>query len=106
MLDIYIYIYIYICVCVCVCVCVNVDALNGCLIFHEPIKPTIRNVASFRITLYIDEASTSNPPNKDDEHDTVGAVAVDCHGNVAHATSTGGISGKMCGRVVDSPVVG
>ncbi|XP_004383909.1 isoaspartyl peptidase/L-asparaginase [Trichechus manatus latirostris] len=37
---------------------------------------------------------------------TVGAVALDCKGNVAYATSTGGIINKMVGRVGDSPCVG
>ncbi|XP_004646806.1 isoaspartyl peptidase/L-asparaginase-like [Octodon degus] len=37
---------------------------------------------------------------------TVGAVALDCRGNVAYATSTGGIVNKMTGRVGDSPCVG
>ncbi|EDO41623.1 predicted protein, partial [Nematostella vectensis] len=40
------------------------------------------------------------------EHDTVGAVAMDCHGNIACATSTGGLFKKMCGRVGDSPMPG
>ena len=39
-------------------------------------------------------------------HDTVGAVAVDKQGNVACATSTGGITAKMVGRVGDSPIIG
>lgn len=39
-------------------------------------------------------------------HDTVGAVAVDQAGNVACATSTGGIRNKMVGRVGDSAVIG
>ncbi|XP_015218628.2 isoaspartyl peptidase/L-asparaginase isoform X2 [Lepisosteus oculatus] len=39
-------------------------------------------------------------------HDTVGAVALDCRGNVACATSTGGIRNKMVGRVGDSPIIG
>ncbi|XP_071963607.1 isoaspartyl peptidase/L-asparaginase-like [Antedon mediterranea] len=39
-------------------------------------------------------------------HDTVGAVAVDASGNVACATSTGGITGKRVGRVGDSPLIG
>ncbi|KAK1791866.1 hypothetical protein P4O66_013842, partial [Electrophorus voltai] len=39
-------------------------------------------------------------------HDTVGAVALDSCGNVASATSTGGIRYKMVGRVGDSPVIG
>jgi len=39
-------------------------------------------------------------------HDTVGCVALDSKGNMAAATSTGGIVGKMTGRVGDSPLVG
>lgn len=37
---------------------------------------------------------------------TVGAVAVDSKGNVACATSTGGILNKMVGRVGDTPCIG
>src|SRR6186713_2452775 len=37
---------------------------------------------------------------------TVGAVALDIHGNLAAATSTGGMTGKRWGRVGDSPVIG
>jgi len=39
-------------------------------------------------------------------HDTVGCVALDAEGNIACATSTGGITGKMPGRVGDTPLVG
>ncbi len=39
-------------------------------------------------------------------HGTVGAVALDGDGNLAAATSTGGYTGKMAGRVGDSPLVG
>ena len=39
-------------------------------------------------------------------HETVGAVALDCHGNMAFATSTGGITAKRPGRVGDSPIIG
>ncbi len=38
--------------------------------------------------------------------DTVGAVAMDIHGNLAVATSTGGTPRKLSGRVGDTPVVG
>ena len=37
---------------------------------------------------------------------TVGAVARDCNGNLAAATSTGGMTGKTPGRVGDSPIIG
>lgn len=37
---------------------------------------------------------------------TVGAVALDSEGNVAYATSTGGIVNKMAGRVGDTPCIG
>lgn len=39
-------------------------------------------------------------------HDTVGAVALDCTGRLACATSTGGITYKRVGRVGDSPIAG
>jgi beta-aspartyl-peptidase (threonine type) len=44
----------------------------------------------------------------DDEikYGTVGAVAVDVDGNVAAATSTGGLTAKRFGRVGDSPLIG
>ena len=37
---------------------------------------------------------------------TVGAVALDAHGHLAAATSTGGMTNKRPGRVGDSPIVG
>jgi L-asparaginase / beta-aspartyl-peptidase len=37
---------------------------------------------------------------------TVGAVALDVHGHLAAATSTGGMTNKRYGRVGDSPVIG
>ena len=37
---------------------------------------------------------------------TVGAVALDAHGNLAAATSTGGMTNKKFGRVGDSPIIG
>jgi beta-aspartyl-peptidase (threonine type) len=39
-------------------------------------------------------------------HGTVGAVARDRDGNLAAATSTGGMTGKLPGRVGDSPIIG
>jgi len=39
-------------------------------------------------------------------HGTVGAVALDRRGNLAAATSTGGYTGKLPGRVGDTPLIG
>jgi beta-aspartyl-peptidase (threonine type) len=40
------------------------------------------------------------------KYGTVGAVAVDSHGHVAAATSTGGLTGKRWGRIGDTPLIG
>jgi L-asparaginase / beta-aspartyl-peptidase len=40
------------------------------------------------------------------EFGTVGAVALDLHGNIAAGTSTGGTTAKRWGRVGDSPIIG
>jgi beta-aspartyl-peptidase (threonine type) len=39
-------------------------------------------------------------------HGTTGVVALDKNGNIAAGTSTGGMQGKMPGRVGDSPIIG
>ncbi len=39
-------------------------------------------------------------------HGTTGVVALDRSGNIAAGTSTGGMQGKMPGRVGDSPIIG
>lgn len=48
--------------------------------------------------------SNDNDPAR--RHGTVGAVAVDANGNLAAATSTGGMTGKAPGRIGDTPVIG
>jgi beta-aspartyl-peptidase (threonine type) len=40
------------------------------------------------------------------EQGTAGAVALDRQGNLAAATSTGGLTGKMAGRIGDAPIPG
>jgi beta-aspartyl-peptidase (threonine type) len=41
-----------------------------------------------------------------DRHGTVGAVAIDQDGNLAAATTTGGMTAKAAGRIGDSPLIG
>lgn len=43
---------------------------------------------------------------KAQKHGTVGAVALDKSGNLAAATSTGGMTNKMTGRIGDTPIIG
>jgi beta-aspartyl-peptidase (threonine type) len=49
--------------------------------------------------------NTSNLSDQD-RHGTVGAVALDQAGNLAAATSTGGNTNKMPGRIGDTPIIG
>ena len=56
-----------------------------------------------RIMLDHDEADDAGEEQK---YGTVGAVARDPEGNLAAATSTGGIVNKRVGRVGDSPIIG
>jgi len=51
-------------------------------------------------------AKENTEQRKDEKFGTVGAVALDLHGNIAAATSTGGMTYKMEGRVGDSPIIG
>lgn len=51
-------------------------------------------------------ADPDAPFDSDMKYGTVGAVALDMHGHVAAATSTGGLTGKKWGRVGDSPLIG
>lgn len=50
--------------------------------------------------------SVKQPENKDYKYGTVGAVALDRHGNLAAATSTGGMTNKKFGRIGDAPIIG
>ena len=53
-----------------------------------------------------DEYSLDHSQQKDKKFGTVGAVACDANGNIAAATSTGGMTNKRYGRIGDSPVIG
>ena len=44
--------------------------------------------------------------HNDKKFGTVGAVAIDCNGNLAAATSTGGMTNKRYNRIGDTPVIG
>ncbi len=52
------------------------------------------------------KALLRQPDNHDYKYGTVGAVALDMYGNLAAATSTGGMTDKRYGRIGDSPIIG
>jgi beta-aspartyl-peptidase (threonine type) len=52
------------------------------------------------------QKDTDLKPDSAKGHGTVGAVALDSHGDLAAATSTGGMTNKMKGRIGDTPVIG
>lgn len=90
--------------------------LNGCSI----VKPEyFRTTANWLRYLNTHQPDTTNngvdkgkksmllqPNNQDEKYGTVGAVALDVHGNLAAGTSTGGMSNKKYGRIGDSPIIG
>jgi beta-aspartyl-peptidase (threonine type) len=51
-------------------------------------------------------ALAGRPIDEGHKMGTVGAVALDAHGHLAAATSTGGLTNKRPGRVGDSPLIG
>lgn len=53
-----------------------------------------------------ERASLDHDTYVDEKFGTVGAVACDINGNLAAATSTGGLTNKRWGRVGDSPIIG
>lgn len=52
------------------------------------------------------DAGTAHPSASPAYLGTVGAVALDANGNLAAATSTGGMTNKKFGRIGDSPIIG
>ena len=54
----------------------------------------------------LDRVLKSRERSDADRHGTVGAVAIDREGNIAAATTTGGMTAKSAGRVGDSPLIG
>jgi beta-aspartyl-peptidase (threonine type) len=53
-----------------------------------------------------DAAADAAPADGKDKLGTVGAAALDKLGNLAAATSTGGLTNKLPGRVGDTPLIG
>ena len=54
----------------------------------------------------LDHTKEEDLLNKEKKFGTVGAVACDVNGNIAAATSTGGMTNKKFGRIGDTPIIG
>jgi len=67
---------------------------------------TERRLEALRGELARRAAGAADTRDDADRHGTVGAVALDRAGNLAAATSTGGLTAKRPGRIGDTPVFG
>lgn len=70
------------------------DALQGALQKEQKQKETNKKKTMLQ------------PDNYDEKYGTVGAVALDKNGQLAAATSTGGMTNKRHGRIGDAPIIG
>jgi beta-aspartyl-peptidase (threonine type) len=73
--------------------------------FYTPDRVEQLKKARLKHKIMLDH-DDSEDDSEDQKYGTVGAVARDAEGNLAAATSTGGIVNKRMGRVGDSPIVG
>lgn len=88
---------------------------EGAMQFAKQLNYTIEDASyfydEFRHQQWLDIKDTDtfqldHSTKKDSKFGTVGAVACDQFGNIAAATSTGGMTNKKFGRVGDSPMIG
>lgn len=73
--------------------------------FLTPDRVKQLNQAQLKHKIMLDHDDTESN-SEDQKYGTIGAVARDLQGNLAAATSTGGIVNKRTGRVGDSPIIG
>jgi beta-aspartyl-peptidase (threonine type) len=74
----------------------GIQIVDSSYFYHEERLQRVRNL----------KKNVSKFHKKSDKIGTVGAVALDKMGNISAATSTGGMTNKMPGRVGDSPIIG
>lgn len=77
--------------------------------YHLPFESPDYFFDSFRHNQWLavkDSNKTIMDHSAEKKFGTVGAVARDVHGNLAAATSTGGMTNKKFGRIGDTPIIG
>lgn len=87
----------------------------GAMEFAKKINAEFADDAYFFVQMRYDQLEAAkkegkmtldHTEDKEKKFGTVGAVALDVHGNLAAGTSTGGMTNKKFGRVGDSPIIG
>lgn len=87
----------------------------GAIDFAKNINAEFADDAYFFVQMRYDQLEEAKKENKitldhtadkEKKFGTVGAVALDLHGDLAAGTSTGGMTNKKFGRVGDSPIIG
>jgi beta-aspartyl-peptidase (threonine type) len=73
--------------------------------FYTPDRVEQLHQAHLKGKVMLDHDDTAED-TEDQKYGTIGAIARDANGNLAAATSTGGIVNKRMGRVGDSPIIG
>ena len=73
--------------------------------FYTPDRVKQLEQAQLKNKIMLDH-DDAEEDSEDQKYGTIGAVARDLQGNLAAATSTGGIVNKRQGRVGDSPIIG
>lgn len=81
-------------------------AANGFAVVKNAYFSTPERREALERMLERERVDDLRPASERDQHGTVGAVALDSHGNLAAATSTGGYTAKPVGRVGDTPIIG
>lgn len=68
-----------------------------------------KKLSKYKPKINIEKESNHAPttlPNGEKNHDTIGMIAIDAHGNLSGACTTSGLGFKMRGRIGDSPIIG
>jgi beta-aspartyl-peptidase (threonine type) len=78
---------------------------NGANELGKKLGAEIVDPSYFKVERRYQQWKMLNEKKSKSDGETVGCVAIDQYGNIAAATSTGGLTGKWVGRVGDSPLI-